>query len=63
MIISSEKNSNSALALARLYMGRIGEEKIGGSPVGHIKDARLNLNYDLAEKLGIKIPNDLEGDN
>ena len=30
MIISSEKNSNSALALARLYMGRVGEEKIGG---------------------------------
>lgn len=40
-----------------------GEEKIGDIPVGHIKDAKLNLNYDLAEKIGIKIPNDLEGDN
>lgn len=39
------------------------EEKPGNIPVEYVKDTKLNLNYELAEKLGIKISDDLKGES
>ncbi len=40
-----------------------GEEKIENIPIEHIRNAKLNLNYDIAEKLGIDVTNNLKGEN
>lgn len=39
-----------------------GEEKIENIPIEYTKNARLNLNYELAQQLGIDIKNNLEGE-
>ncbi len=40
-----------------------GEEKIENIPIEHIRNAKLNLNYDIAEKLGIDVTNNLKGES
>ena len=40
-----------------------GEEKIENIPIEHIRNAKLNLNYDMAEKLGIDVTNNLKGES
>lgn len=40
-----------------------GEEKIENIPIEHIRNAKLNLNYDVAEKLGIDVTNNLKGES
>lgn len=40
-----------------------GEEKIENIPIEHIRNAKLNLNYDIAEKLGIDVTKILKGES